>query len=526
MYTECPHCSAIFTLPAELTATKVRCGECNTVFNTNKTKAELIPASTSSDVEHAKQKPELDIPPPPPAPELDLATMDLSEIEKIDAEINDSLDAEIEKMVGESSTLSKQQAQELEDEFLYEAKSTKSLGDTLKLPVLDDMEYTDHSDAARRNDMAATLDERDGSDNLLGDDIFDEFISSQEIIDPKIVDSNIDDPSGITAKSSGQKISDHIDVLPDLDADIKPPREATKITPISDKLAATADDMFIQEAPPNSVFKDLNPSLDSSEEIALPDLQELPARKPDVNQIVEELRDAATNDDVLKGQPFGVEEQHALKLDTQTELPGLEQSTSASIDTPKAQQIDGIDNLINLEEFDLENTALQPRPSKREFVYEYRKLIAFFIFFTLLCLVLGGQYIRHNREEFKHYAGTRPVADLICRFTGCEITPPRESEKIEIVEHSIFPHKLAENALTVKAKVINNAEKSQPFPVLQVNFYNLTGQKIATRRFGPNEYLKKLPRRNGLMPRKEAVYFEFDIADPGRDGVSFDLIIR
>jgi len=535
MYTECPHCSAIFTLPAELIASKVRCGECNTVFDTEKAKADLIPHSEpeSTDTKQSQPESSLEVSAPSPATEHDLATMDLSEIEKIDAEINDTLDAEIEKIVGDQAvTVEKQkQAQELEDDFLFEAKHAKSLGDTLELPVLDDMDYTDYSDTVRRNDLAKTLDQANATDQPLGDDIFDEFISSQEINDPKIVDPDIKQTSndrigGITAKTSGKKISDQKDVLPDLDVDIEAERKSATVSPISDKLAATADDMFIQEAPPNSVFTELNPPIESAEEIALPDLQEMPAVKRDVNQIVDELRDAATNDDILRGEPFPAADQHALKLDTQSELPGLDRNPVKDHESGDTQAHEGLDNLISLEEFDLENAPLPARPSKREFLYEYRKLIGFGTLFTLLSLVLGGQYMRQNRDEFKHYSATRPITHLICRFSGCQIEPPRQSGKIKILEHSIFPHKAVEDALTVKAKVVNNAEGSQPFPVLQVNFFDLSGKKIATRRFGPNEYLKKLPRRNGLMPNSEPVFFEFDIADPGRDGVSFDLQIR
>jgi len=536
MYTECPHCSAIFTLPPELVASKVRCGECNTVFDTDKAKADLISQSEPENaaVEKSKKESMLEVSAPPPATEIDLTTLDLSEIEKIDAGINDTVDAEIGKIVGDRSSPEKQKlAQELEDDFLFEAKQAKSLGDTLELPVLDDMDYTDHSDSVRRNDMAATLDEASHSEQPLGDDIFDEFISSEEIsdselIDPKVTTPDNDHTGGITAKTSGEKIDDQDDVLPDLDIDIQTERKSATVSPISDKLAATADDLFIQEAPPNSVFTELNPPIENTEEIALPDLQELPAVKRNVNQIVDELRNAATNDDVLRGQIFEGEDQQALKfdtskLDTQTELPGLEQTPQETSSSPSNE---GLDHLISLEEFDLENTPLQARQSKREFLYEYRKMIGAGTLFTLLCLILGGQYMRHNRDEFKHYSATRSITNVICRISGCQIEPPRESEKIKILEHSIFPHKVVENALTVKAKVMNNADGSQPFPVLQVNFFNLSGQKIATRRFGPNEYLKKLPRRSGLMPNSEPVFFEFDIADPGRDGVSFDLQIR
>ncbi len=528
MYIECPHCSAIFTLPTGLDQPKVRCGECGTVFDSKQAESGLVPeesdtefSDTTSLDSHIEDEVE---------DALDLTSSELDAIENIDISISNELDAELDKFTSTKPSADELESEAaLDDDFLFESRTLKKLSDTLELPVLDDMDYSDHSDALRRNELAQTLDEADSE--ALTDDIFEEFISSNQIV------GNITPSEGITSKNTGANINDDQSLLPDLDETIA----AVESTPTIDKLAETADDIRILESAPNTVFGDLDKETEKdfsmTDEIAVPDLDQLPTLQNDVDQIVDQLPYAAINDDVINDVPFPPDEpsftQQQMLLEPQDELPGLDEpdvedslednllnsSFDNSSETPS-------DTLISLQNAEFDEPTVQTRFSKREYLYDNRALFSSLAVLLCLTLLLGAQHIRHNRDKFKLYGFTRPIANAICSVSGCNIVPAREPDKITIQESSTYPHSNIENALTIKAKVVNQTGDDQPFPVLEVNFLNLTGKIIATRRFGPQEYLNKLPRRNGLMPPDEPVFFEINVADPSRDGVSFDLQIR
>ena len=526
MYIECPHCSAIFTLPTGLDQPKVRCGECGTIFDSKQAKSELVPEDSDTEFSDTTS---LDTHPKEEIDDaVDLTSSELDAIENIDISISNELDAELDKFTSSEPSADELESEAaLDDDFLFESRTLKKLSDTLELPVLDDMDYSDHSDSLRRNEFAQTLDEADSE--ALTDDIFEEFISSNQIV------GNITPSEGITSKNTGANINDDDSLLPELDENI----EAVESTPTVDKLAETSEDIRILESAPNTVFSDLGTEIEKdfnmTDEIEVPDLDQLPTLQNDVDQIVDQLPYAATNDDVISDVPFPPEEpsytQQQMLLEPQDDLPGLDEPDASQTidleDKPVNESLDTpSDTLISLQNANFDEPALQTRFSKREYLYDNRALFSALAVLLCLTLLLGAQYMRHNRDQFKHYAFTRPLANAVCSVSGCNIVPPREPDKITILESSTYPHNTIENALTIKAKVVNQTGDDQPFPVLQVNFLNLAGAKIATRRFGPREYLNKLPRRNGLMPPDEPVFFEINVADPSRDGVSFDLQIR
>ena len=529
MYIECPHCSAIFTLPTGLDQPKVRCGECGTIFDSKQAESELVPEEDDtgfSDTTSLDTQPHEEI-----DDALDLTSSELDAIENIDISISNELDAELDKFTSNEPSVDELESEAaLDDDFLFESRTLKKLSDTLELPALDDLDYSDHSDSLRRNELAQTLDETD-SEEALTDDIFEEFISSNQIV------GNITPSEGITSKNTGTNIADDESLLPELDENI----EAVESTPTLDKLAETSEDIRILESAPNTVFSDLGSEIEKdfnmTDEIEVPDLDQLPTLQNDVEQIVDQLPYTATNDDVVNDVPFPPDEpsftQQQMLLEPQDELPGLDEpATDESQEFNLEDQLVAdsqetpADTLISLQNAEFDEPTLQTRFSKREYLYDNRALLSSLVVVLCLTLLLSAQYLRHNRDHFKHYVFTRPLANAVCSVSGCDIVPPREPEKITILESSTYPHNSIENALTIKAKVVNQSGNDQPFPVLQVNFLNLAGARIATRRFGPQEYLNKLPRRNGLMPPDEPVFFEINVADPSRDGVSFDLQIR
>jgi hypothetical protein len=70
----------------------------------------------------------------------------------------------------------------------------------------------------------------------------------------------------------------------------------------------------------------------------------------------------------------------------------------------------------------------------------------------------------------------------------------------------------------------NQASFPQPYPVVQLNFEDLNGNAIGSRRFAPNEYIgdKSIPLHS--MPQNTPIHLTLEIVDPGRDAVNYQLL--
>jgi len=146
---------------------------------------------------------------------------------------------------------------------------------------------------------------------------------------------------------------------------------------------------------------------------------------------------------------------------------------------------------------------------------------------TLLILTsISGlflQYAYYNRNNLVKIAELRPWLETMCQQVHCTLPPPKDRKKIILSSKNIFSHPNVEGALMVSASIVNQAEFSQSYPVIELRFENVRGKTIAGRRFNAVEYLGIPEDQISQMQPDVPVNINLEIKDPGNDMVSYEF---
>ena len=138
-----------------------------------------------------------------------------------------------------------------------------------------------------------------------------------------------------------------------------------------------------------------------------------------------------------------------------------------------------------------------------------------------LLLLLAGQYLWQQHASLARDPQWRPWIVRFCNISGCEITPFRELDALELRKRDLRLDPNRDGVLIVNAILVNNAMMAQPFPVVELKLKNRDNHTVATRRFpasayrGTNTNVSMTPgipyhlRLELLMPESEPVNFGF-----------------
>lgn len=141
----------------------------------------------------------------------------------------------------------------------------------------------------------------------------------------------------------------------------------------------------------------------------------------------------------------------------------------------------------------------------------------------LLIVTLLGQYAYFHRDELAQYPELRPWLVGLCDALGCEVPLQKDASRISLLNRVVQSHPHHEHALLINATLVNDAGFTQPYPVVELRFSDLDNRLVAGRRFRPYEYLPPgSDIKRGMAPR-EPVRFSLEIADPGKEAVSFQF---
>lgn len=147
------------------------------------------------------------------------------------------------------------------------------------------------------------------------------------------------------------------------------------------------------------------------------------------------------------------------------------------------------------------------------------------LLWSVAILALTGtlllQYAVHNRDLLARQEALRPWMEKLCAVADCTLPPRRDLSAIDLIDRRVQSHPRYEGALLISATLVNRANFTQPYPVVEVVLDDLNGQHIASRRFKPKEYLVENPG-DGFRPGAEA-HLLLEVADPGQDAMSFEF---
>jgi len=136
-----------------------------------------------------------------------------------------------------------------------------------------------------------------------------------------------------------------------------------------------------------------------------------------------------------------------------------------------------------------------------------------------LIAMLGLQVVAAFKLDLiaKHYQ------DQICEWIACTIETPRALNKIEVLNRSIYTHPSETQALMVTLTIINRAQFSQPYPIIQLRFLNTSGNVIAARQFSAAHYLREKWSPQSLMTSSSPLSIQLEVHDVGEEVVSYDF---
>ena len=196
--------------------------------------------------------------------------------------------------------------------------------------------------------------------------------------------------------------------------------------------------------------------------------------------------------------------------------------------TRREPTVSGLDNdLLRDETADLAPISIEPRPAAALPVAAENgggwRIAAWALANIALIAVLLGQYAYFNREELTQYPDLRPGLTQFCNVLGCDVPLLKDPSRISLANRVVQSHPGYEHALLIDATLVNEAAFTQAYPELELRFSDLDNRLVAGRRFRPAEYLPPgtdIPK--GMTPR-QPVRFSLEIADPGKQAVSFQF---
>ncbi len=145
---------------------------------------------------------------------------------------------------------------------------------------------------------------------------------------------------------------------------------------------------------------------------------------------------------------------------------------------------------------------------------------------TLLALLLlASQLMWFNRQQLSTYPELTSIYTTACKHLPCHLEAALVLEMIETQQLVVHPQKDYQGVLSVTLLLENKATFSQPFPAIQLSFSDRRGQLISQRAFQPTEYLKNTQIAPVNMPAKTPIEVSFDILDPGRRALSYEVIL-
>lgn len=141
----------------------------------------------------------------------------------------------------------------------------------------------------------------------------------------------------------------------------------------------------------------------------------------------------------------------------------------------------------------------------------------------VLVIGLGAQGVYLFRDQLTRNPAFTSLVKVWCHYTGCSVAPRRDVSRIELLNRDVRAAPGVAKALLISLTLVNRAAFAQPFPILEISFYDVNGAPVALRRLTPAEYLPGTP---GLMPVNTPIPVQLTIRDPGTAGVSYRFEFR
>jgi predicted Zn finger-like uncharacterized protein len=141
----------------------------------------------------------------------------------------------------------------------------------------------------------------------------------------------------------------------------------------------------------------------------------------------------------------------------------------------------------------------------------------------ILIATLAAEYIWFNEPELVLDPRLKNVTAKLCELTDCQHLQMRDPSKIEMISRNVYTHPNEKHALMVSTTLVNHAPFAQPYPDVQIDFSDVRGELVASRRFIPEEYLQTGSEQISLLQSGSPVTFGLEIVDPGQQAITYEF---
>ena len=142
----------------------------------------------------------------------------------------------------------------------------------------------------------------------------------------------------------------------------------------------------------------------------------------------------------------------------------------------------------------------------------------------LAVILLLGQLTWFQRNSLATSPDFRPWVETFCRYLGCKLDPPSLPTRIKILSRSVTDHPGHKDALLVHLTMVNVAERTQAWPLLELSLSN-NRRFRAMRRFTAAEYLPAKTRQAGFTP-DTPIQLRLEIQRPSKFVSDFEITFR
>ncbi|WP_036110101.1 MULTISPECIES: zinc-ribbon and DUF3426 domain-containing protein [Luteibacter] len=138
-----------------------------------------------------------------------------------------------------------------------------------------------------------------------------------------------------------------------------------------------------------------------------------------------------------------------------------------------------------------------------------------------LLLGLGAQLAWAKRDSLIADPTVGPVLAAGCAMVGCHLPLVPAPSQLRLMARDVEQHPSVRDGLLITASVRNDASFAQPYPVVTIVLSDADGQRLAMRRFQPEDYVGDTGVRERGLPGGATTAMVFEVQDPGQRAVAF-----
>lgn len=503
MYTRCPKCSTCFRVTDRHLAIakgKVRCGQCQLVFNAPEHAIDDLPVNPAAP--QTEHKPSVT----PPVTQTKKAKTPLAPTQ------------------AEKDRIAKAEAKKVKPEKTSKpAKTKKPQTSTTKKPVTADPVFTPDAtmvvDSLNEDklkkvepDTPSVTQDTTNKNDVVFDENFDLDAAINELTQATEDSYKFENKENITVTEEESATEKYIpaentsDDIFETDAYAK--TDASSVADIMNEMEGQLS-LNIDVPDTNDEFEFIELTNEISSEVQEQDLTE-------------------TNDETLK-KHFAFDEYDFDEKSEETK-PESKKIKDDLIGETDFQNSEIEDDIISedISQGSLENDVpFQLRGDIERLQAPSQRRLHPLLKFSFILILLGLSFSQlayfRAHEVVNLVPSATPYLEAFCEKVNCRYSGPRDTKQVQLISRDVRLHPKEKKALLISAAMINNANFAQPYPDIHIRLSDISGNIVAERVFNSKTYMGKLSSPFLLMKSKTPVHINFEVVDPGRDAINFEF---